>query len=104
MKKRSLFVMVLLFIFTLGIYGIIWHAMFQSDLKKQTGEGFGGLGHLLMMVITFGIYALYWSYAAGKRLAKQGASDNSIIYLILMLLGVGGLINPLIMQSQANSL
>lgn len=77
--------------------------MFQVELKKQTGEGFGGLGHILMLLFTFGIYGIYWQYAAGKRLAKQGAEDMSIIYLILAIV-VGGFLNPFLMQNQANKL
>ncbi|HHT81989.1 MAG TPA: DUF4234 domain-containing protein [Acholeplasmataceae bacterium] len=104
MQKRSLVTVVLLLLFTFGIYALIWNYKFQQELKEKTGEGFSGGMHLLMMFITFGIYAIYWQYAAGKRLAKLGASDNSILYLVLVLLGVGGIANPLLMQNQANNL
>lgn len=103
MKERNLLSLVLLFIFTLGIYPIYWYIVFQSELKDRTGEGFGGFGHLMMTIFTFGIYYFYWQYAAGKRLSKLGASDYSAIYLILGIF-IGGLINPLLMQSQANDL
>ena len=95
--------MILLFIITLGIYPIYWIIKFQMELKAKTGDGFGGLGHFLMLIFTFGIYAIYWQYAAGKRLAKQGAEDLSTIYLILAIF-TGGIINPFLMQSQANKL
>lgn len=104
MTNRNIGMLVILFLFTFGIYPIYWNIKFQSELKEQTGEGFGGFGHFLMMIFTFGIYAIYWQYAAGKRLAKQGASDNSVLYLILVLVGVGGIVNPILMQSQANDL
>lgn len=104
MKKRSLIAMILLTLVTFGIYAVYWQCAFQNELKKETGEGFGWLGHLLMSMFTFGIYPIYWQYAAGKRLNRLGASDMSIIYLLLVLLGVGGIINPLLMQNQANSL
>ena len=103
MKKRSIGIMILLIIITLGFYSIYWLISFQSELKKKTGEGFGGLGHFLMIIVTFGIYYIVWQYKAGKRLAKLGASDNSILYLLLSLLSLGWL-NPFLMQSQANQL
>ncbi len=103
MENRNIVTMILLFLFTFAIYPIIWHYKFQNELKEKTGEGFDGLVHLIMMVITFGIYAIYWQYAAGKRLAKQGAPDQAIIYLILSLVG-GSFFNPFLMQSQANNL
>ncbi len=95
--------MILLSIVTLGFYALYWYISFQNQLKEETDEGFGGFMHLLMTIITFGIYALYWQYAAGKRLAKLGASDNSMLYLILSIFALGWL-NPFIMQSQANNL
>lgn len=103
MKKRSLVTMILLTLVTLGIYAIYWYWDFQAQLKQKTGEGFGGFSHLLVTLVTFGIYYIYWQYAAGKRLAKLGASDNSVLYLILSLLSFGWL-NALLMQDQANKL
>lgn len=102
MKKRSIGLMIVLFLFTFGIYPIYWLVKFQMELKKETGEGFGGLGHFLLLIFTFGIYAIYWQYAAGKRLHKIGADDYSIIYLVLAF--VFAVINPFLMQHQANQL
>lgn len=103
MKKRSVFVMILLSIITCGIYWIVWNCMFQGELKEKTGEGFSAGMHFLMLVVTLGIYEIYWQYAAGKRLAKLGASDRAVLYLVLSFFGIG-LLNPFFMQSQANKL
>ncbi|HEY8443341.1 MAG TPA: DUF4234 domain-containing protein [Clostridia bacterium] len=103
MKKRSILFMILMTLITVGIYGIYWYIKFQLELKKATKEGFGLLGHILMTLIFSVIYVIYWQYAAGKRLAKLGATDLSLIYLILVLFGVG-FINPYLMQHQANDL
>jgi hypothetical protein len=103
MTKRSIGMMIVLFLFTFGIYPIYWIIKFQVELKKETNEGFNGLGHFLMLIFTFGIYAVYWQYAAGKRLAKQGATDQSIIYLLFSLIAIG-FVNPFLMQDQANRL
>ncbi len=103
MKTRSIGTMILLYVFTLGIYPVYWYVAFQKELKARTGEGFGSLGHIIMSVITFGIYGVYWQYAAGKRLAKQGAEDNSVLYLILCFVALSWL-NPFLMQNQANKI
>lgn len=103
MKKRSIGVMILLTIITLGIYTIYWQCSFQNQLKKTTGKGFGGVGHFFMCLITFGIYPIYWNFAAGKRLNELGATDQAVLYLILNLIGFGWL-NMFLMQSQANKL
>lgn len=104
MTNRSIVLMIVLNIVTLGIYGLYWYIKFQMELKEQTGEGFGGLAHFLVTIVTLGIYGLYWNYAAGKRLASQGAEDWSLIYLILPFVGGAGIISPFLMQHQANSL
>ena len=101
MKKRSIGVMILLIIVTLGIYTIYWNCSFQNQLKAKTGDGFTGVGHFFMSIITLGIYPLYWQYAAGKRLAKLGADDRGVLYLVLGLFGFSWL-NMFLMQSAAN--
>ena len=102
MKKRNIGVMILLYLITFGIYPIVWYCSFQNQLKKETGKGFGGAGHFFVSIFTFGIYNLYWQFAAGKRLAMLGAADHSVLYLILAF--VFPVINPFLMQSQANNL
>jgi hypothetical protein len=96
--------MIVLTVITLGIYSLYWYIKFQMELKEETGEGFGGLAHFLVTILTFGIYGIYWNYAAGKRLASLGADDLSILYLILPFIGGAGIINPYLMQNQANNL
>lgn len=103
MTNRGLVAVALLSIFTLGIYAIYWMVVFQIELKKETGDGFDGLGHFLMLIFTFGIYAIYWNYASGKRLAQQGGEDNSVLYLVLTLFGFS-FVGMLLMQNQANNL
>lgn len=102
MTKRSIGTMVLLYLFTFGIYPLYWYIKFQMELKEKTGEGFSGLGHFLASIFTFGIYSIYWQYAAGKRLAQQGATDNSGLYLVLGIFFP--ILNPFMMQDQGNNL
>ena len=103
MKRRSIVMMIVLTIITFGIYSIYWTCSFQNQLKKNTGKGFGGFGHLLALMFTFGIYGIYWQYAAGRRLAELGAQDNSTIYVVLVFVFLSWL-NKYFMQSQANQL
>ncbi len=104
MKKRSIGVMVVLWLITFGVYPLIWYCSFQNQLKKTTGKGFGGAGHFFVSIFTLGIYFIYWQYAAGKRLAMLGAEDKSVLYLILAFVPLVGMICPFLMQSQANNL
>ena len=101
MKQRSIGMMILLTIVTLGIYALYWTAAFQSELKQKTGQGFGGLAHLLLIFVTLGIYYIYWCYKVGERLEMAGTANNGILYLVLVFVGLGWL-NPFLMQSEAN--
>lgn len=68
----------------------------------------GGIAFLLTLV-TCGIYGLYWAYKMGKTIAaaesKNGipAEDNSVLYLILQLVGLG-IINYALMQNSLNAI
>ncbi len=103
MKKRNIALMVVFTLITCGIYGLYWYCSFQNQLKKETGEGFGGAAHFFMTFITFGIYGIYWQYVAGKRIEMLGGSDNAVLYLILSLFSLGWL-NSFLMQNQVNQL
>lgn len=68
----------------------------------------GGMAFLLTLV-TCGIYGFYWAYKMGKTIAaaesKNGipAEDNSVLYLILQLVGLG-IINYALMQNSLNAI
>lgn len=103
MKKRGLFVMILLSAVTFGFYPLYWYCSFQNQLKKQTGLGFGGAGHFFMTLITCGIYMLYWSHAVGKRIHALGGKNSGVVYLLLSLFGLFP-IACLLMQNEVNNL
>ena len=103
MTKRSIGMMILLGIVTLGIYYLYWVVSFQSELKRETGEGFGGFAHLIMIFVTFGIYLLYWEYKVGERLEKLGRPNNGALYLVLNFVALGW-ITFFLMQNEANQI
>lgn len=103
MNNRSIGMMILLTIVTLGFYLLYWTVSFQSELKQKTNEGFTGLGHFVLLFITFGIYYIYWNYKVGERIEKVGGPNNGLLYLILVLIGFGWL-NPFLIQSEANKI
>ncbi len=103
MKRRSVPMMILLTIVTLGLYELYWYIVFHEELRRSTGEGLSALVHIVLTIATFGIYYIVWQFLAGKRIAKLGGEDFSILYLILSLLALSW-INPFIMQHQANTL
>lgn len=111
MRERNIAVAIILTIVTCGIYGIYWFIVLTDDARLASGDQqapSGGIAFLLTLV-TCGIYGIYWAYKMGKTLvmAKQkaglNAEDNSVLYLILQLFGLG-IINYALMQNELNQL
>lgn len=109
-KKRDIVPCILLTLVTCGIYGIIWFISITDDVGyvSEDRSTSGGTAFLLTL-ITCGIYSIYWSYMMGKKLyeakVKRGmvASDNSILYLVLNIIGLG-IVNYCLIQSELNDL
>lgn len=111
LEKRNIAVEIILTIVTCGIYGIVWFIRLTNDVKSAAGdEKFqsGGVAFLLTL-ITCGIYGIYWAYKMGELMkeaeTKHGTEvkDNSIIYLILELFGLGIVVYALV-QSDLNAI
>jgi len=100
----------ILTIVTCGIYGIIWFIKIVDSVNvicnDNDSKNSGGMVFLLTLV-TCGIYGIIWFYTAGKRMELAGRnrgvqiSDNSVVYLILELVGLG-IVNYCLLQSDLN--
>ncbi len=109
-QQRNIATSIILTIFTCGIYGIIWFIQLTDDVRNASGDESipsGGIAFLLTLV-TCGIYGFYWAYKLGKALnvaqSRAGFSvtaDNSVLYLILQIFGLG-IVNYALMQNQLN--
>lgn len=73
-KVRNPFVVFLLVIFTLGIYGIIWEYSILEELRNWRGQGWSGtLFLILLLLFAFPLFVLPWlipSYI-GKMYAEE---------------------------------
>ncbi len=109
-SERNIVTNIILSIITCGIYGIVWFIQITDDAALASGDNSmsGGMAFLLTL-ITCGIYGFYWAYKIGKLVytAKQNkglvANDNSILYLILQICGLG-IVNYCIIQSDLNEI
>lgn len=110
MKKRSIGIAILLTIVTFGIYGIYWFITMTDEVvslsKGKVYNTSGGVAFLLTLV-TCGIYGYYWAYQMGKSMyvvSKEKfdyASDNSILYLVLQIFGLG-IVTYALIQNEIN--
>gem|GEM_PF-222478 len=101
---------VIIFAFiTCGIYGLVWIYKFSRDLKMYLEDENINAGLDLFLCIICFPYLIYWSYKYGRLLMeaqkKAGlpAEDNSVLHLVLALLGLF-VVNMPIMQDALNKI
>lgn len=110
MREKNIVTCILLTIVTCGIYGIIWFVEMTDDVARANNDSeLSGGKAFLFTIITCGIYTHYWNYKMGKEMheAKQKrniqADDQSILYLVLGIFGLG-IVNYCLIQSDLNDM
>ena len=107
-KERNIAVCIILSVLTCGIYSIIWFVSLTDDARIISGdERLSGGKALLFTLLTCGIYSFYWAYLMGKAIneanikSNRPSSDNSTLYLILNIFGLG-IVTYCLAQSEIN--
>ena len=97
-------------ILTIVTYGIFWFISLTDDVRVVSkDERLSGGKAFLFTLITCGIYGYYWAYLMGKALMKAKsengllADDNSMLYIILQIFGLG-IVNYCLIQNDLNTL
>lgn len=108
--KRSIGLSILFTFLTCGLYGIYWFYKLTEETNELSEDYTISPGlAILLSIITCGLYNLYWSYKMGQLIAiartnrGQNSSDESILYLILTLLGLWIIVYA-ILQSHINNM
>lgn len=109
-KERNIATSVILTIVTCGIYGLYWLVCLTDEVNREADEKLPAGGTtLLLTIVTCGIYGYYWAYKMGKNVqnisAKNNieAADNSVLYLVLEIVGLG-IVDFCLIQSDLNKL
>ncbi|MBP1991602.1 DUF4234 domain-containing protein [Paenibacillus eucommiae] len=109
-EQRSIAVAIILSLITCGIYGIYWFIVLTNDVSKLSGDySFTGGKHFLLTLVTCGIWSFIWAYQIGKHVAEAQRqrghmeSDNSALYVVLTIFGLG-LVTFALVQSDVNRL
>jgi len=108
MEKKEIWFVIIMSLFTFGIYFLYWIYSFSRDVKYILNDDSINPGlELLLCIITLGLYTIYWMYKYGKLLVKcqeeldLPIEDNAILYLILCIFNFS-IIDVGIMQNQLN--
>lgn len=108
--RRELVTCILLTIVTCGIYGLYWMVCMVDDLNRASNEPQPTTGGtvVLLSIITCGIYSFIWMYRAGEQLCRARqirygypGENNSVLYLVLSLLGLG-IVSYCLIQTELN--
>ena len=63
---------ILLFIITLGIYGLYWVYKTSEEMKQHTGEGIGGVLGLVIWIVVGAVMAFVIPSEIGNMYKKDG--------------------------------
>ena len=79
-----------------------------DDVNSFSDEKMASVGTaFIYSLLTCGIYTIYWNYKMGQKMAEAGKkynrpiNDNSVLYLVLSIFGLG-LVNYCLIQSDLN--
>ena len=107
-RQKSIVAVLLLTLFTCGIYGLYWIYDTTTQVKSVLGKSNSAGMDLLLCIICFP-YAYYWYFRTSKELAEAEktvglpGTDNAVINLVLLVFGLG-IVSILIMQGQLNGI
>lgn len=103
MKNRSVVAVILLSLFTCGIYSIYWLYVTAEDFNHESDKEplMNYIVAILLGLVTCGIYLLYWEYKFYKRADEVTDSNNLILNFILALF-ITPMVSNAIVQNQIN--
>ncbi len=104
-KERNPIVAILLTLVTCGIYGIYWAIMMAREAVSVKDPADSGILEIVLMLFLpfLGFYMAEKKFAEGCAAQGIDHKDNSILYLILGLIGLG-IVNFFLMQSDLNKI
>jgi drug/metabolite transporter (DMT)-like permease len=105
MTERSVIKVLLLSIFTCGIYFIYWEYVTAQELNNKEPEEplMNYILAILLGIVTCGIYGIYWSFKFYKKVDNVTGENNLIVNFILSLLGLN-LVSTCIVQNSINNM
>ena len=104
-KERNIIVCILLSVITCGFYGIYWVVMLAKDAVSVKDPADSGLVEILLMLFLpfVGIFLCEKKFAEGCAARGIAHTDNSVLYLILGLIGLG-IVGLCLLQNDLNKL
>lgn len=104
-KERNIVTSIILTLVTCGIYGIYWAIMLAREAVSVKDPADNGLLEIVLMLFLpfLGFFLAEKKLTEGCEARGVAHTDNSILYLILGLVGLG-IVNFCLMQNDLNKL
>lgn len=104
-KKRNIVTAVILSIVTCGIYGIYWAICLAREAVSVKDPSDGAILEIVLMLFLpfLGFFLMEKKLTEGCAAKGIAHNDNSILYLILGLVGLG-IVDYCMMQNDLNKL
>ena len=100
---RGTGVAMLLFVVTLGIYGLYYYFVTHEEMRKHSGEGVGGALGLVISVLVGFVSPFVLSHEVGELYARQGrAKPVSAVTGLWAVLGWVILVGPIVWFVKTN--
>jgi uncharacterized BrkB/YihY/UPF0761 family membrane protein len=96
-KQRSIGMRILLYTVTLGLYGIYWSYKTHEDIKRNSGQGVGGVLGLVIWIVLGVVSAFLIPSEIGKMYTARGKTAPVKGLTGLWLFPFGILLVPAIM-------
>ena len=97
MKKRGVIVVILLTIFTLGIYGLVWFVKTKNEMNTVGAE----IPTAWWIIVPIANIWWTWKYSQGVEKVTKGKVNGIMAFILLYLLSIIGMA---IIQSEFNKL
>ena len=104
-KERNIIVSILLTVVTCGIYGIYWIVVMTKEAVSVKDPADSAILEIILMLFLpfLGIFMVEKKFAEGCAARGIAHSDNSVLYLILGLLGLG-IVGVCMLQNDLNKI
>ena len=77
-RERGIGMSILLFVVTIGFYGWYWAYKTQEEMRRQTGEGLGGVLGLVIWILISPVSAFVIPSEVGHMYAKDGKTSPGL--------------------------
>lgn len=87
MQERSVAMVLILTIITLGIYGIVWMVKTKNEMVSMGAE----VPTAWLIIVPIASIWWMWKWSGGVQHATRGGMSQPIAFILLFLLGVIGM-------------